>query len=141
MEGSSFLDRSTIAKDWHARGFSCGLWIDHAGREWSYHAHETDELFMLMSGELELELEGRTIQPAVGEEIRISAGMPHTIRNIGGKTARWLYGQPRETIPVPHTPDTSTKRSFHPEVKRKRRLEKNVPTLEISIKTETHRIP
>lgn len=134
------IDRSTVAKDWHARGFSCGLWIDHAGREWSYQAQETDELFMMMSGELELELEGRTIQPAVGKEIRISAGMPHTIRNIGGKTARWLYGQPRETITVPHTPDTSKKRSFHPEVKRKRRTEKNVPALEISKKTETHRM-
>ena len=134
------IDRSTIAKDWHARGFSCGLWIDHAGREWAYQAQETDELFMIMSGELELELEGQTIQPAVGKEIRISAGMPHTIRNIGGKTARWLYGQPRETIPVPHTPDTSKKRSFHPEVKRKRRPEKDVPALEISKKTETHRI-
>ena len=74
------IDRSTIAKDWHARGFSCGLWIDHAGRKWSYQAHETDELFMVMSGELELELNGQTIQPAVGEEIRISAGRPHTIR-------------------------------------------------------------
>ncbi len=95
MSNSVFIDRSDIAKDWHARGFSCGLWIDHAGREWSNHPRQTDELFMMMSGELELELEGQSIRPSVGEEIRIPAGMPHTIRNIGGKTARWLYGQPR----------------------------------------------
>jgi uncharacterized cupin superfamily protein len=134
------VHRTEVAKDWHARGFSCGLWIDHAGREWSYHAHETDELFMMMSGELELELDGKTIQPAVGEEICISAGMAHTIRNIGGKTARWLYGQPRETVPVPHMPATSQTRSFHPEVKRKRIPGKVVPPLEVSNGTKTHQI-
>ena len=92
------IDRSNVAKDWHARGFSCGMWIDHAGREWSCHPHETDELLMMMSGELELEMEGQSIHPSVGEEIRIPAGVPHIIRNVRGKTARWLYGQRREPI-------------------------------------------
>jgi len=125
------LDHSAIAKDWHARGFSCGLWIDHAGREWSCHPRQTDELFMIISGKLELEMEGQTIQPDLGEEIRIPAGMPHTIRNIGGKTARWVYGQQREARSVPQTPHATRERSFHPELKRKRRPEKNVVALEV----------
>jgi len=100
------IDRSTVAKDWHARGFSCGLWIDHAGREWSYPPHQTDELFMILSGDLELKMEGQSIQPSVGEEICIPAEVPHTIRNIRGKTARWLYGIRREATGSSPAPDS-----------------------------------
>ena len=96
MEGYPIIDRSTVAKDWHARGFSCGMWIDHAGREWKDTTHETDELFMAMSGELELEMKGERLHPSVGEEIHIPGGMSYSIRNIGGTTARWLYGQKRK---------------------------------------------
>jgi mannose-6-phosphate isomerase-like protein (cupin superfamily) len=96
MESYPIIDRSNVAKDWHARGFSCGVWIDHAGREWKTPTHETDELFMPMSGELELEIGGERFQPSVGEEIHIPGGMSYTIRNIGGTTARWLYGQKRK---------------------------------------------
>ena len=131
MDDPVLFDRATVAKNWHSRGFSCGTWIDHAGREWSHYAHETDELFMMMSGELVLEVEGQSIQPAVGEEIRIPPGT-HIIRNIGGKTARWLYGQLREpeTATWPETGETAPERSFHPVLKRKRRLEKRTTPLE-----------
>lgn len=131
MSNSNFIDRSVVARDWHARGFSCGLWIDHAGREWTNHPRQTDELFMMMFGELELELEGQLIRPSVGEEIRIPAGMPHSIRNIGKKTARWLYGQPREGFMVKPAPSTARERSFHPELKRKRRPEKRGTIIEV----------
>ena len=97
MESYSIIDRSTVAKDWHARGFSCGVWIDHAGREWRDTIPEMDEMFMVMSGELELEIAGEPVQPTVGKEILIPSGAPYTIRNIGGTTARWLYGQKRTT--------------------------------------------
>lgn len=130
MDNYLLIDRSEVAKNWHARGFSCGLWIDHAGREWSYDAQETEELFMIMSGELELEIEGRSQKPAIGQEISIPAGVPYIIRNIGGKTSWWLYGQPRKTETESKNPDTSQKRSFHPELKRKRRLEKRIIAFE-----------
>ncbi len=105
MSNPVALDRSNVAKDWHARGFSCGLWIDHTGREWSYQPHQTDELFMILSGDLELKIEGQSIQPSVGKEICIPAGVTHTIRNIGGKTARWLYGIRREATDSSPAPD------------------------------------
>ena len=132
MGNSVSFDRETVAKDWHSRGFSCGLWIDHAGREWSHHAHETEELFMMMSGELELEIEGQILRPSAGAEIRIPAGA-HTIRNIGGKTARWLYGQRREVPPaaLSENHEATQGRSFHPVLKRKRRLEKKTTPIEI----------
>lgn len=140
MAINSPIDRSNVAQDWDARGFSCALRIDHTEREWSYRAHETDELFMMISGELELELEGRWTRPSVGEEICIPAGTPHTIRNVRGKTAHWLYGQQREAILAPQIPDTVSKRSSHPEVKRKRRPEKKIPALDVSKEAGTHSI-
>lgn len=129
VDNSLLVNRSTVAKDWHDRGFSCGMWIDHAGREWSYDAQDTDQLFMLMSGELELEMKGQSICPSVGEEIRILTGNAHTIRNVGKQTGRWLYGQRRETT---SQPQLLQERTFHPELKRKRRPEKRTPAVHIS---------
>ncbi len=108
------------------------MWIDHAGREWSYDAQDNDELFMLMSGELELEMEGQSLRPSIGEEIRILTGNSHTIRNISKQTARWLYGQQRETTSQTQPSQTTQERSFHPELKRKRRPEKRIPAVQIS---------
>ena len=96
MANPRYINRSDIAKDWRSRGFSCGLWIDHAGRVWKDTTHETAELFMAIAGDLELEIAGERIRPSIGEEVLIPNGVSHTIRNIGGKTARWLYGQKRE---------------------------------------------
>lgn len=135
MANNSPIDRSNIAKDWHARGFSCGLWIDHAGREWACDARQTDELFMIMTGELELEMEGRSILPSVGEEIRIPAGAPHTIRNVGGKTARWLYGQQRETITSTQAPQSFQEIPHSTEERRKRGTERREPVLGVSKET------
>ena len=42
--------------------------------------------------EVEFELEGRVHRPQPGEELLIPAGAVHSARNIGGATARWLYG-------------------------------------------------
>ena len=98
------IERSEVAKDWNARGFSCGLWIDHAGREWKDATSDTEELFMVMSGELELDMEDQRLRPAVGEEILIPAGVPHTIRNVGGRTARWLYGRKQSAQAIITTP-------------------------------------
>ena len=86
------LHRAKIAKEWQARGFSCGLWVDPPGQVWEDYVHSTDELLMIMEGSLELEMRGKTLRPAIGEEILIPAHTSHTVRNIGGTTARWLYG-------------------------------------------------
>jgi mannose-6-phosphate isomerase-like protein (cupin superfamily) len=52
----------------------------------------TDELLMVVEGDLELEMQGRTFRPKKGEEVFIAAREPHSVRNVGGTTARWLYG-------------------------------------------------
>lgn len=86
------VDRLQIAKDWRARGFSCGLWVDPPGQVWEDFVHSTDELLMLMEGALELEMQDKTFHLAIGEEVLIPAHTNHTVRNTGGTTARWLYG-------------------------------------------------
>lgn len=90
------MDRATIEQGWHSRGFSCGLWVDPPGQVWEDYVHSTDELLMVLEGELELEMEGRVFRPAVGEEVFIPAHARHSVRNVGGMTARWLYGYRQE---------------------------------------------
>lgn len=81
-----------VSKDWAARGFSCGLWVDPPGQRWEAFTHRTAELVMVLEGEMEFEIDGRISHPQAGEELFIPAGAVHSVRNIGGTTARWLYG-------------------------------------------------
>lgn len=82
----------SVRAAWLARGFSCALWVDPPGQVWEDYVHAADELVMVIDGTIELEFDGRRFTPVVGEEVLIPARMPHTVRNIGSGTARWLYG-------------------------------------------------
>ena len=86
------IDRSQIARAWADRGFSCDLWVDPPGQVWEDYRHSVDELLMVMEGQLEVEMQGTRHWPLPGEEILIPGGVLHSVRNIGGTTARWLYG-------------------------------------------------
>lgn len=89
------VNRHHIEQDWQERGFSCDLWVDPPGQEWIDFVHDVDELVTLVAGEIEMELEGKTFRPAVGEEVFIPAHTSHTVRNVGDTPARWLYGYRR----------------------------------------------
>ncbi len=65
------LDRTLIERDWRGRGFGYGLWTDRPGQEWNDFVHGTDELLMVVEGELELEMQGGMWNPKSGEEILI----------------------------------------------------------------------
>lgn len=95
---STPIDRKQVEKDWQARGFSCALWTDPPGQVWEDYVHDTDELLMVLEGELEMEIQGRTFHPKIGEEVFIPARALHTVRNIGNMTSRWLYGYKRKGI-------------------------------------------
>jgi mannose-6-phosphate isomerase-like protein (cupin superfamily) len=86
------VDRAAVAAVWKARGFGCNLWSDPAGQVWRDFVHPTDELLMLLEGDLEVEMEGSTLRPCPGQEIVIPAGMVHTVRNVGSGRSRWLFG-------------------------------------------------
>ena len=86
------VNLDTIRQDWRARGFSCGLWTDPPNQVWDDFVHGTDELLMLVEGEIEVSFNGETHRPAIGEEIFIPAGILHTVINVGKTANRWLYG-------------------------------------------------
>jgi glyoxylate utilization-related uncharacterized protein len=46
----------------------------------------------VLEGEVEFEVAGQVHRPQAGEELLIPAGAVHSARNVGTRTARWLYG-------------------------------------------------
>jgi mannose-6-phosphate isomerase-like protein (cupin superfamily) len=74
------------------RAGSCELWMDPAGQTWEDFVHDTDELLMVVEGTLEVELRGKILRPSLGEEVVIPRGAMPSVRNVGGTTARWLFG-------------------------------------------------
>jgi len=80
-----------IQSEWQARGFSGGIWTDPPGQVWKDYVHQEDELFMVIEGAVEIEISEKKRWPAAGEEVLISAGTVHTVRNLGATTSRWLY--------------------------------------------------
>lgn len=89
------LDKDQIAARWAAAGYSCELWVDLPGAVWTDFVHDTDEMLHLLDGDLAVELQGRVLRLAPGDEILIPAQARHTLRNLGHGRARWLYGHRR----------------------------------------------
>jgi len=87
-----------IRADWARRGYTFEYWIDPPGQVWRDFVHDTDELVMLLEGEIELEFGGRTLRPAVGEEVTIPARAHHTVRNVGIASNRWCFGYRRKGV-------------------------------------------
>jgi uncharacterized cupin superfamily protein len=88
-------DGQQISRDWAARGFSCDIWTDPPGQVWADFVHATDELLMLIDGDIELRFSGRVLRPQAGEEVLIPAGVSHTVINTGQTTNHWFYGYQR----------------------------------------------
>jgi mannose-6-phosphate isomerase-like protein (cupin superfamily) len=89
------MDLDKVRGDWATRGFTCGLWVDPPGRVWADFIHDTDELVMVIEGKQEFEINGKTVEPQIGEELLIPAHTRHTARNVGKVTSKWLYGYRR----------------------------------------------
>ena len=54
--------------------------------------HKIDELVVLAEGKIEIEIEGRSHFPKIGEEQFIPAKALHTVRNTGSNYNVWYYG-------------------------------------------------
>jgi quercetin dioxygenase-like cupin family protein len=89
------IDPGKTADAWAAQGFGCELWTDAPGQRWEDFVHDRDERVMVLDGELEFEIDGRIQRPAAGQALLIPAGARHSVRNVGGTVARWLYGYRR----------------------------------------------
>jgi len=86
------MDQEKIKKDWDSRGYSFGVFKDPPGQVWADFVHRTDELVVLAEGEIEIEIEGNSEQPPIGEEVFIPAKVVQTVRNIGKTNNVWYYG-------------------------------------------------
>lgn len=86
------IDKEGVRADWARRGFSCELWIDPPGQVWHDFLHDVDEIVLLLEGDCQIEMEGRTMRLHTGDELLIQAGSRHTVRNCGQGPARWLHG-------------------------------------------------
>lgn len=86
------LNLQAIQDDWQRRGFSFGLWEDPPGQVWEDYVHDSEEIFMVLEGRVELEMDGRKLKPQPGKEILIPKGRVHSVRNLGRTHSRWLYG-------------------------------------------------
>ena len=60
------MNPDQIKQDWNSRGYSFGVFRDPPGQVWADFVHRTDELVMLVEGEIELEVEGKTQRPLFG---------------------------------------------------------------------------
>jgi len=86
------VDAEQIRARWSADGYTCAQWVDPPGQVWTDFVHRTDERVCVLEGALEVTAQGRTDRLGPGDEVYIPAGAVHTVRNVGGTTARWLYG-------------------------------------------------
>src|SRR6516165_2735039 len=67
------IDREQVKPDWTKQGFSCDLWIDKPGQRWEDFTHPTDEVVLVLEGEMEFEIAGKVCHPEFGEELLIPA--------------------------------------------------------------------
>ena len=82
------MNQKQIKKDWDSRGYSFGIFKDPPGQVWGDFVHRTDELVVLAEGEIE----GKSQQPQIGEEVFIPANAIHTVRNVSKTNNLWYYG-------------------------------------------------
>ena len=75
------MNPEEIKEDWNSRGYSFGIFKDPPGQVWADFVHKTDEHVVLVEGETEIEIEGKSQQPPIGEEVFKPAKATHTVRN------------------------------------------------------------
>ena len=86
------MNQEQIRKNWESRGYSFGVFKAPPRQVWAEFVHRTDELVVLAEGEIEIEIEGKSQQPQIGDEVFIPANAIHTVRNIGKTNNVWYYG-------------------------------------------------
>ena len=86
------MNQDEIRENWESRRYSFGVFKDPPGRVWADFVHRTDEIVVLAGGDIEIEIEGKSQQPQIGEEVFIPANAIHTVRNIGKTNNVWYFG-------------------------------------------------
>ena len=86
------MNQEKIRENWESKGYSFGVFKDPSGHVWVNYVHRTDKLVVLAGGNIEIEIEGNSQKPQIGEEIFIHVNAIHTVRNIGKTNNVWYFG-------------------------------------------------
>ena len=86
------MEPHQLKQNLESRGYSFGIFKDPPGQVWADFVHKTDEIVVLAEGEIEIEIEGKSQIPQIGEEVFISANATHTVRNVGSVGNVWYNG-------------------------------------------------
>ncbi len=86
------MNSNLLNLDWNSRGHTFGIFKDPPGQVWADFVHKTDELVVLTEAEIEIEIEGKSRRPKIGEEVFIPANATHKLRNLGSVGNVWYYG-------------------------------------------------
>ena len=62
-----------IKQYWHSRGYSFSAFHEPPSQVWADFVHRTDELVVLVEGEIEVEIEGKAERFQIGEMVFIPA--------------------------------------------------------------------
>lgn len=86
------VNETQVDSNWYARGFTCDRRCDPPGQAWADYVHDVDELVLVVEGDVEVDIKGKTYRLKPGQELLVPACVPHTIRNVGTSDATWLKG-------------------------------------------------
>ena len=86
------MNKNEIRKDRESRDYSFGVFKDLPGQVWDDFVDRTEEIFILAEGQIEIEIEGKSQQPQISDEVFIPANANYTVRKLGKTNNVWYYG-------------------------------------------------
>ena len=93
FSGDAPPDAETLNRHMSAEGYDVFEWTDGAGAVYEPHQHSEDQSHWIISGELELVVDG--VGPVVlkaGDRDFMPAGTRHSARVLGDQAVRYLIG-------------------------------------------------
>ncbi|NRA19392.1 MAG: cupin domain-containing protein [Oceanospirillaceae bacterium] len=86
------MDVAEVAEQWRKRGFSCDIYIDAPGQKWPNFIHSSNELVMVLEGQLKMLVADEAFIANPGDEVFIPSNTYHSLHNIDQGTTKWFYG-------------------------------------------------
>lgn len=80
-----------VVNQWENQGFTCEIWTSPPGGGWSDPGHSTDEIFVLLEGEMMVVMGDKKYNLQIGEEFLVPAKEPHETVNMGEIPNRFYW--------------------------------------------------
>ena len=93
FSGDTPPDGEALNRQMRAEGYDVFEWTDRPGAIYEPHAHSEDQSHCVVSGELELTVDGfGTVVLSAGDRDFMPAGTRHSARVLGDQAVRYLIG-------------------------------------------------